>query len=377
MVNKIKLLFVVSEFWQGGAQRYMYEIEKTIDKVNFDITILSLRDLGSNSDWNDFYYEHYKNQGTKVYFYNQINQLQKYTLFERVKRKLFNTKLLPERWPLLSFLNQFDKYVFIGEFTFPIIEKFLNEEIRSRCIICVVNSIFQVPKNYDKYNKSREYNFISGFKNLDEEFNGFSNIKHYYFPLSISFKEESRMWIKKQKKQKIVGIYTRLTKNKPIDVFLFALHLIRLQGIDVILNIYGNGDPLELGVLNNVEALSLTNYVNFKGHQENILHSALNDSLDAVWAHSYYGFPGGFASIDISSVGIPQVFWNFTPNCENQIYEEFEVFQDINKFVEYNIRLLQDINFSETIGKNQYLSIKSNNNIDDNIKIMEEILSQI
>jgi hypothetical protein len=57
------------------------------------------------------------------------------------------------------------------------------------------------------------------------------------------------------------------------------------------------------------------------------------------------------------------------------MYEEFEVFKDINKFVEYNIRLLEDLNFSETIGKNQYLSIKKNNNIDENIKIIEEILT--
>jgi glycosyltransferase involved in cell wall biosynthesis len=375
MKDKVKVLFVVSEFWQGGAQRYIYEIEKNIDKNRFDITILSLRDLGSNMNWDDFYYEHYQQQGTPVYFFNEINQLQKYSLIKRIKRKLFNYNLLPERWPLLSFLNQFDKFVFIGEYTFPILEKYLNGEMKLKSFICVVNSIFQVPENYDKYDKSKEYNFISSFKNLNEEFKGFSKINHNYLPLSISFKEETRIWTSKNQKQKIIGIYTRLTKNKPLDVFFLALHLIRLQGIDIKLNIYGNGDPLELGILNNVEALSLNNYVQFKGHQENILDSAFNDNLDAVWAHSYYGFPGGFASMDISSVGIPQVFWNFTPNCENQMYEEFEVFKDINKFVEYNIRLLEDLNFSETIGKNQYLSIKKNNNIDENIKIIEEILT--
>lgn len=376
MSNKRKLLFVVSEFWQGGAQRHAYEIYKAVNKEIFDITILSLRDLGSSTEWKDYYYKHYVHQGTPVYFYNQVNQKQRYSILDRLKRKLFNFKLLPENWPFMSFLNQFEKLVFIGEYTFPTIERFINNELKLRSFICVVNSIFQVPENYDRYDKSRNYTFISGFKSLNEEFRGFSNFKHYYFPLSISFKDENRMWVQKTKKQKTIGIYTRLTKNKPLDVFLFALHLMRLEGLDVILNIYGNGNPAELGILNNIEALSLTDYVIFKGHQENLIDSALNEELDIIWAHSYYGFPGGFASMDLSSIGIPQVFWNFTPNCENQEYNEFKTFKDINIFVEYNKQLLNDSSFAQTIGENQYLSIKTNNNIDENIKILEEIFRQ-
>lgn len=376
MANKVKILFITSEFWQGGAQRHLYEIERAIDKEKFETTILSLRDLQSNANWKDHYYTLYEKFGTPIYFFNKVNQIQKYTLLERVKRKIFNAKLLPERWPLISFLNQYDKYVFVGEYTFPFVEKFISAKMRENCFICIVNSIFQVPENYDRYDKSQAYNFISSFKTLDEEFNGFSKLEHYYFPLSISFNGHDNTWKPKTNSPKIVGIYTRLTKNKPIDIFLMALHLIRLRGMDVVLNVYGNGDPSEQGILNNVEALSLNKYVNFKGHQENILESALNDNLDAVWAHSYYGFPGGFASMDISSVGIPQVFWNFTPNSENKIYEEFNVFNDIDKFVEYNMRLLDDPHFALEIGENQYLSIKSNNNIDENIKIMEQILAQ-
>jgi len=376
MENKTKILFITSEFWQGGAQRHLFEIERAINKVCFETTILSLRDLGSNVSWKDHYYSQYEKKGTEIYFYNQINQLQKYTILERIKRKLFNTKLLPERWPLISFLNKYDKFIFVGEYTFPIIEKWMSNEMRTKAFICIVFSIYQVPENYYKYDKSKEYNFISSFKNLNEEFKGFTKINHHYFPLSISFNDEDRKWQPEKKAQKIIGLYTRLTKHKPLDVFLMALHLLRLQGMDVILNIYGNGDPSELGILNNVEALSLNNYVVFKGHQENLIESAMSEHLDLVWSHSYYGFPGGFASMDISSVGIPQVFWDFTPSCENKFNDEFKVFNNINKFVEYNMLLLEDSNFAIKIGENQYKSIQSYNNIDENIKIMEKLLTQ-
>jgi len=80
--------------------------------------------------------------------------------------------------------------------------------------------------------------------------------------------------------------------------------------------------------------------------------------------------------MDISSVGIPQVFWDFTPSCENKFNDEFKVFNNINKFVEYNMLLLEDSNFAIKIGENQYKSIQSYNNIDENIKIMEKLLTQ-
>jgi len=56
--------------------------------------------------------------------------------------------------------------------------------------------------------------------------------------------------------------------------------------------------------------------------------------------------------------------------------DEFKVFNNINKFVEYNMLLLEDSNFAIKIGENQYKSIQSYNNIDENIKIMEKLLTQ-
>ena len=35
-MGKIKLLFLVTEFWQAGGQRYTYEIDSALDKKKFE-----------------------------------------------------------------------------------------------------------------------------------------------------------------------------------------------------------------------------------------------------------------------------------------------------------------------------------------------------
>ena len=55
MVSK-KILFITSEFWKGGSQRLLYELNKSISKDLFNTSILSLRNLNSDSNWDDYYY---------------------------------------------------------------------------------------------------------------------------------------------------------------------------------------------------------------------------------------------------------------------------------------------------------------------------------
>ena len=41
-MNKISILYVVDNFYQAGAERFMYEIDKALDKNKFKTTILCL-----------------------------------------------------------------------------------------------------------------------------------------------------------------------------------------------------------------------------------------------------------------------------------------------------------------------------------------------
>ena len=44
-MNKVNLLFVVKDFYQAGAQRFMYEVDAVIDRSKYDITILDFNGI--------------------------------------------------------------------------------------------------------------------------------------------------------------------------------------------------------------------------------------------------------------------------------------------------------------------------------------------
>lgn len=378
MKDKINVLFVTSEFWQGGAQRHLFEIDKALSKDKFQTSVLSLLNLNTSESWDDHYYTKHLELGTEMFFLDKINTIRIPTIKERIKHKFMGHKLPHEREQLLNFMNAFDSILFIGEYTYPNIERWITDEIKSKSYICLVNSIVQVPENYDRYDKSLEYKFISGLKNEEIEFelNGFKNYKHFYFPLSIDCKEKTSLWKPNKTKQKRIGIFTRLTQNKPIDVFMFALHLLKDKGIEVVLNIYGNGDPVELGFTRNIEYLSLKENVIFKGHQNELIETAANDNLDLIWFHGYHAFPGGFASFDLSCIGIPQIFWNFTPDSTKQKQDVFPMYSNLNEFVNHSYEILQNSESALNLGIKQHNYITENRNINKNIGLIESILEQ-
>lgn len=376
MKNNRKILFITSEFWQGGAQRHLFEIDKVLSNIKYCKTILSLRDLQSDIRWSDYYYAKHIELGTEINFLSKINIILSPSFLDRLKKKILNKSFPNERQPIIDFLSQFDKILFIGEYTYPNIERWLSDELKSKSFICVVNSINQLPSNYDLYNKQLNYNFISGFQHdeINSEFHEFTNFNHHFFPLSISFSNEMSKWKPNKNKQKRIGIFTRLTKDKPIDIFIFALQLLRDKGLDVVLNIYGNGDPIELGFDVTIKNLSLSEHIIFKGHQSNLIETALNEKLDLIWFHGYHNFPGGFASFDLSSIAIPQVFWNFTPSSNLKKYEAFPMYTNMNQFVNYSFDILNEAEAASNLGIEQYNYINSNRNIKKTIGYLNSIL---
>lgn len=378
MKNKKKILFITSEFWQGGAQRHLFEIDKALSDQKYFKSILSLRDLQSDIQWSDYYYAKHLELGTEINFLSKIDIILSPSFLDRLKKKVFNKSFPNERQPIIDFLNQFDTILVIGEYTYPIIERWLDYELKSKSFIFVVNSINQLPTNYNLYNKELHYNFISGFQQdeINLEFHEFTHFKHHFFPLSISFNKDISKWKPNENKQKRIGIFTRLTKDKPIDIFIFALHLLRDKGLDVVLNIYGNGDPAELGFDVTINSLSLRDHVVFKGHQSNLIETALNENLDLIWFHGYHNFPGGFASFDLSSIAIPQVFWNFTPSSNMNKYEQFPMYTNMNHFVDYSFEILNNPIAAFNLGIEQYNYINSNRNIKNTIGFLNPILDE-
>jgi len=376
MENKTKVLFVVSEFYQSGANRNAYEIDQAINKDLIQLDILSWHPLNNSSVWEDFYYQKHKDLGTEIYFLDEVDQVTHPTLKQRIDFKLFNRALPNERLVYQNFMDEYDKIIVIGEYLYPPVQRWMTGIQISKTFVAIQNSIFQHPENYANFNKDDEYKFISCFEEgmFQNEFKEFKNYTHCYFPLSINlantiFKSDYTLT------QPIkIGIFTRLSHTKPLDPFLYALQSICERYPSAQLHIYGNGDPIKEGVMRIVKQLDLKDNVFFRGHQDDLINSALDDNLNLIWLHGYYGMPGGFAGFDICTTKIPQVFWDFSVSSDKFNDERFPMYHVLSKFVTKSLEVIENESVAKDLAGVQYEYIENEKDIKKFIHILEDLL---
>ena len=380
MTEKIKLLFLVSEFWQAGGERQAYEFNSAINREKFEIDIICNIPLKFDPSKEDYYYEKHLELGSSIYFLNDFKT-------NVPKKKRFQAQDVYEKKKQLAiqnnldvFCKNYDYFLFFGEYLYGSTHRFYPKWVLQKSLVFVHNSRFQVPTNYKRFNKSESVHFVSGFleDEIKYELAEFDGFNHTYVPLSINCELDFPKRIKKEgngKKRKI-GLFTRLTIHKPLDIFYYALHLLRERGCDVELFVFGNGNPEDYEFNKCINYLGLSEHVIFKGHQKEMLKAAVDNELDVVWFHSYYGVPGGYASFDICMSQIPQVFWDFTPGKTNKYYPEFKSFNSLDGFVMHTQELLNNEDILVEIGEKQMEAIKLHRNLNKEIKKVEKLIQE-
>ena len=118
MKDKVKVLFVVSEFWQAGTQRFTFELDRALDKKRFDVSILSILPLTTNEYFGDYYYDKHLALESTIYFLQDLDILIKPTLKQRIYRKFFGKSLPNEHQSLIKFLESYDVISVMGEYNY-------------------------------------------------------------------------------------------------------------------------------------------------------------------------------------------------------------------------------------------------------------------
>lgn len=379
MQNRVKVLFVVSEFYQAGTQRFTFELDRALNKNKISLEILCILPLNSSQRFSDYYYEKHLELDTKIYFLNDINTTNAPTFLQKIKQRLSCFEMPDERKNIKHFFDHYDVISVMGEYNFPVIKKYISVNNKKKLLIHIMNSKFQLSYLYDNFSKLENCHFVSGFgeKQIKWELNEFTDYQHTYFNLNFKFENKYLKSEYKKSNTPKIGIFTRLAPTKPLDPFIYAFKSIqsKIQGAE--LHIFGSGDPKQEGVYRYVEQLQLESSVFFRGHQDNILKTAVEEDLDLVWLHGYHGIPGGFAGFDIATAKIPQLFWNFGYAPNSQLHECFPMFNDIEAFANDSIYLLNNPLKAKLLAEKQFEYINCNFNIIKNIHIMEELFQEI
>lgn len=370
-MEKHKILFIVTEFWQAGGQRYTYEIDRALDKDNFESSFLSYRDLGTKSDWDDYYYDKHVELGSEVYFYSSFDKEE--SLLHPSKRNVLKRKKAFNK--LNEFFDNYDTILLQGEWVYAKFKMIFNANSRKKCHISMLNSISQFPQNYAGFNKNDQFNFISAFNEeaVKFELQGFSSYKHFYFPLGINFSSDSPKWNSSSLNKKRIGIFTRLTKTKPIDPFIYAFQVLLSHDPNYELYIYGNGDPEQSGIMNHIRFLNLQDKIQFRGHQKEMIEVALKDEIGLTWFLGFHGMPAGFAGYDICSIGLPQLFWDLKPN-ESSNSNVIPMYTNLVSLAEKTNDLFNNHEQADALSIAQYKYVKEEIDIASFIKSFEEYI---
>ncbi|SHN09838.1 glycosyltransferase family 1 protein [Polaribacter sp. KT 15] len=378
MIKK-KILFVVAEFFKGGAERYAYEIDRVLDKTKFEVTILCLNNKNQKIDnWERFYDKKHSELGTKIIFCDNFLNIER-PILNKIKRKLkIKTKGRINHKAMISFLSKFDILHWMGEYTFY---HNLPDSLLRKSIVNTMSAKFQNPSLYDKFNFDTNYTFMSGFsgEEFKYEYGDFTKIKHYFFPLVFKIENEKPKWnFLRNPDIKKIGIFTRLDKYKPLDPFFYAFQLLLSEDINVELHVFGSGDPEEEGMNIKLKNLDISEKVFFRGHQEDITKTAIEEQLNLSWFQGYNNNrPAGYAGFDICSVGLPLICWDFFHEKikeENYIYPHYK---NLKKFVEHSLKIINNKEEAIKLSRLQFNKVKDNRDSLKYIKKLERIYNEI
>lgn len=378
-----RFLLIVSDFYHGGAQRQTYELDRVLKEKGIQRDILSVTRLNQSKHFPDHFYELHKQSGTAIHFLHDLRGQKnaiRPSLSERIKGKITGKKDTFEGSRLNHFLAGYDRIFYMGEYTYRSLEAEVDHERWPVEYIFIMNARFQGEK-YRAFDRNRKYVFVSGFDMQEEityEFEGFPHHQHHTLLLSVGITSEYNKWAFKPTGKKKIGIFTRLSRAKPLDPFFYALHLLLDKIPDVELHVYGTGTAEEVEYDRYPRNLSIEDKVIFRGHQEDIKTTINQDQLDLIWFQGYGNKPAGYSAIDVALTGTPQLFWDFfmgdNPHV-NELERIYPHYKNLMKFVEASEKILIDKQAAERLSEQQYGDVCTNRNMSINFTHIESLFT--
>ena len=379
-MEKTKILFVVAGFYRAGAERFAYEIDSALDKDKFALNILALEKENETSQlWKNRYYENlHKNLGTTIKFADDFIDkrfYEKNRLRNKIKRQLGLFPKYIDLWKidkLSKYMDQYDVIHWMGEYIF--INNIPNR-IKEKSLIHMMTARFQKNDLYDNFDHSFNFNFCTPFKQeeLKYELEQFESYHSTFIPLVMRIDKDNKKWKFREQHIKKIGIFTRLNLFKPLDPFFYSFQLLLDRFPNAELHIFGNGNPKEHRMIDRLERLGIQDNVFFRGHQEDIVKTAINEELALSWFQGYNNDrPAGYAGLDICTTGTPLICWDFSPkpnNFENPIYPHYK---NLNKFVDKTFQILTDEVEASNLSDKQYYDVINNRDVDDYITAIED-----
>jgi len=370
----VRILFVINQFHQGGAERYLFEVCSALDRRRFDVQILTRTGV----DRTGFYYQRLEALGIPIHairpylpdirrFAPSLARSRPY----RVARNRVSSFLAERR--LADLLRSFDVVACMQLENFLALQDALRDH--QHVVIHLMSNRFQYTYDpYDELRQDRHYRFVSFNTSQGDDIRSLRDYELFQWPLSMDFTGYPQLPIPPASDRPKIGIVTRLSREKPLEPLFQSFKDLSTR-VNATLHVYGGGDPAIFA--EEIRRLGIGGRVTFEGHRPNLLEMVANDGLSMCWLMSV-GALLGYASIEVAASGMPMAFWNFgspgtsdTERIRQETGGAVYSFDSIPDLVGFSHARLTDHAALVELGVNLRRYVLTNHDIHRNIHILE------
>lgn len=376
--QRIRLLFVIGQLLQGGSERFLFEICSALDRSKFDVEILTY----AHTPQDQHYARLLAQKGVTIHRLLPRGQyaLQRYlpALFDNRSGRKAQLWLYALRVRLLlgRFFSHYDLINFIQIEMYTALQRAFRDE---GSLITYLMS-HRVQYAYDPYADClphRTHHFVLADPWQSQEIAGTmcGQAETAVVPLVLDFSDRESIELPELENEPVrIGIFSRLSPERPIEFFFHALQRL-LKDIDATLHIYGRGDPQGLFPL--LGRLGIRDRVIFMGHQADLEETIRRDKLSVIWMISIGAFIG-YGSIEAAGAGVPIVFWSLRDVLPDEILAEtggaMHAFTEVNDFVAYNRTILREPAQRRKVGQQLREYVLERNDVRKHIASLEAYL---
>jgi glycosyltransferase involved in cell wall biosynthesis len=388
MAELKKILFVVDTLAQHGAERYLYEILKAIDRSKFECSVLCTYPL---TDSNNYYAPLISDLGIK------INTFEFGELYPSVtstwKRKLLNS--ITYRWLNLTgkkkelkeraeseLHKKLEGFELISILKIEVFNRFPQVFARyPNIVIHLLSWGIQYLKNPYENLPDRPYRFVTMIESqkehvLETQFKTITNPKFDFFgfPLILDLNGRENNYVASTENP-IIGVFSRINYDQPTIMFLFAFQLLLKRIPTAKMHFYGKAisDEHLQFYHQTAEILGISHALTFKGHVPDLQRAISDDQITMGWMN-IGNSTLGYSSIEIASFGLPVTFFNIDKHDPLKIDARLNVFNDLEAFVEHSAAVLFETNKLKLESQKTHEFIQSKHSSSLNINELEMYL---
>jgi O-antigen/teichoic acid export membrane protein/glycosyltransferase involved in cell wall biosynthesis len=380
--TKTRVLLVIAHLGQGGAERFAYEVLKSLDKNRFEVAVLTKR-----RPWRGDYYDD-KIQALGIPIHRDL------PIFLHYARRLAPRvwRIPPVRWAVEllhricagftigGLLDRFDVIQVVQIEYYYLIQPLLKDN--DKVLIHLMSAGFQYRNEqpYGDCRPGRKYRFTIFDPTFRDDYtkDHCKDAEVLDFPLAIDLSQTTDLseCARIEPPYKI-GMFIRITPERPVDGILRAFAIVA-KSVNAQLIWYGHGDPAPFLPL--LDELGIRERVSFPGQAVSIERELREAGLACVYTTGTAS-KMGYAGVEVASYGFPMLVWDQADTPKVDVLAEtngaLHAHHDPGDLAAETLYLLQRPDAFRAVGRALREYILSTHDMTRNIGRLEEKLEEI